>query len=561
MLVELEIENYAVVEKLRVSFGPGLNLLTGETGSGKSIVVDALALLFGARASADSVRGKAKQARVSGRFEPTQTRPLLRALADAGLELEDGELLVERQILASGKSRAYVNGRAATAALLKTLAEELGDIHGQHEQQNLFAARTQMEMLDEFAKTGKLVEETGAAYGRWRELGKKLAELRGDEQERLRRLDLLRFQAQEIEGAGLSEGEDEDLDASRTRLRNTEALRDSAAAAYEALYEGAHAASAQLKKALTALEELGRYEARFEASSKSLAESRAIVDDAGLELGSYLEGLEADPGKLDQVEDRLAEIEKLKRKYGSTLEEVIAHGAEARRMTEELESADQSAAAVEAELTKAAEAYLAVAGKLAKKRAAAAKKLGSAVEKELASLAMEKAQFAVELGGGETEENWTASGFDRIEFLCSANPGLPPRGLAQTASGGELSRITLALKTCLAPKTAKRAGEARTLVFDEIDTGVGGRVAEAIGRRLKRLAEGAQVLCVTHLPQIAALADQHFRVDKEAKGSSTRASLTELDETARIEELARMLSGERVTDAALENARGLLAAS
>jgi len=561
MLVELEIENYAVVEKLRVGFGTGLNLLTGETGSGKSIVVDALALLFGARASADSVRGKAKQARVAGRFEPARTKTLLSALADAGFELEEGELLVERQILASGKSRAYVNGRAATAALLKTLAAELGDIHGQHEQQNLFAARTQMEMLDEFAKTEKIVAETAAAYGTWRALGKKLAELRGDEQERLRRLDLLRFQAQEIEGAGLSEGEDDELDAQRTRLRNTEALRDSAAAAYEALYEGAGAASAQLKKALRALEELGRYETRFADFVKSLEESRAVVDDAGLELGSYLEGLDADPGKLDQVEDRLAEIEKLKRKYGPTLGDVIAHGAEARRQTEELESADQSAAAVEAELEKAGAAYLEAAKKLSKKRAAAAKKLGGAVEKELASLAMEKAQFVVELGGGEPQEHWTGSGFDRIEFLCSANPGLPPRGLAQTASGGELSRITLALKTCLAPAASKRSASARTLVFDEIDTGVGGRVAEAIGRRLKRLAGGAQVLCVTHLPQIAALADQHFRVEKEARGASTRATLEELDEAARVEELARMLSGEHVTEAALENARGLMAAS
>lgn len=561
MLVELEIENYAVVEKLRVGFGTGLNLLTGETGSGKSIVVDALALLFGARASADSVRGKAKQARVAGRFEPTRTKALLSALADAGFELEEGELLVERQILASGKSRAYVNGRAATAALLKTLAAELGDIHGQHEQQNLFSARTQMEMLDEFAKTEKLVAETAAAHATWRELGKKLAELRGDEQERLRRLDLLRFQAQEIEGAGLSEGEDDELDAQRTRLRNTEALRDSAAAAYEALYEGAGAASAQLKTALRALEELGRYETRFADFVKSLEESRAVVDDAGLELGSYLEGLEADPGKLDQVEDRLAEIEKLKRKYGPTLGEVIAHGAEARRQTEELESADQSAAAVEAELEKAGATYLETARKLSKKRGSAAKKLGGAVEKELASLAMEKAQFVVELGGGEAQEHWTASGFDRIEFLCSANPGLPPRGLAQTASGGELSRITLALKTCLAPTASKRSASVRTLVFDEIDTGVGGRVAEAIGRRLKRLADGAQVLCVTHLPQIAALADQHFRVEKEAKGASTRATLEELDEAARVEELARMLSGEHVTEAALENARGLMAAS
>ena len=561
MLQELDIESYAVVAKLRVGFHRGLNLLTGETGSGKSILVDALSLLFGARADADAVRAGADRARISGIFEAPASRELLGALEAAGVELEDGELILERQVLAGGKSRAYVNGRPATIALLRELAEHLGDIHGQHEQQNLFLARHQMEMLDAFAGSGSLLDKTAEHYREWRACERELSELRGNEQERLRLLDLYRFQHKEIDGAALKPDEDVELEQERHKLRNVARVQESAAKAAEALSEGASSAAAQLKAAVRATEDLAQFEPELAPWPAQLEAARATVEDAGFELQRYLDGLEADPGRLDKVEGRLAAIERLKRKYGKTLAEVVAYGEEVAKKVSELDNAEESAAKVEKQRSEAAKRYLEAAESLSKKRRVAAKKLQKRIEKELAALAMENAQFEIALEGGSEPDHWTANGYDRVRFDFSANPGQPARPLAQVASGGELSRVALALKTCLlaaAGKTAARANSPRTLVFDEIDTGVGGRVAEAIGQRLKGLAAGSQVLCVTHLPQIAGFADAHYTVAKTEKNGQTFASLTELRGDDRIEELARMLSGAKVTPAALENAKQLL---
>ncbi|MEZ5392401.1 MAG: DNA repair protein RecN [Bryobacterales bacterium] len=561
MLHELDIENYAVVAKLRVGFHGGLNLLTGETGSGTSILVDALSLLFGARADADSVRAGADKARISGVFEAPSSSGLRATLDEAGFELEQGELILERHVLAGGKSRAYVNGRPATIALLRELAEHLGDIHGQHEQQNLFSGKHQMEMLDEFSGVADLLANAAEHYREWRACERELAELRGNEQERLRLLDLYRFQHKEISGAGLQPDEDATLEQERHRLRNVARLQESAAKASEALSEGASSAAAQLKIAVRAMEELARFEPELEPWPAQLESARAAVEDAGFELQRYLDGLEADPDRLDKVEERLANIEKLKRKYGKTLAEVLAYGGEVAKKVSELDNAEESAAKVEKRRAEAAKRYLGVAETLSAKRKAAAKKLQKGVEKELAALAMERARFEVVVEGGPGEPDWTAEGFDRVRFDFSANPGQPPRPLAQVASGGELSRVALSLKTCLlaeAGKTAKRDKAQRTLVFDEIDTGVGGRVAEAIGQRLHSLAAGSQVLCVTHLPQIAGFAHAHYTVAKVEKNGQTFATLTELGADQRVEELARMLSGAKVTPAALENAKQLL---
>ena len=564
MLHELDIENYAVVAKLRVGFHAGLNLLTGETGSGKSIVVDALSLLFGARADADSVRAGAARARISGVFEASTSKTLRNALEAAGVELEDSELILERQVLASGKSRAYVNGRPATIALLRELAEHLGDIHGQHEQQNLFSAHHQMAMLDAFARVEDLLAESATHFREWRACGRELAELRGNEQERLRLLDLYRFQHQEIDAAGLKPEEDTNLEQERNKLRNVARVQESAARAGEALSEGASSAAAQIKSALRAMEDLAQFEPEFAPWPAQLEGARATVEDAGFELQRYLDGLEADPNRLDKVEGRLAALEKLKRKYGKTLSEVLAYGEEVAAKVSELDNAEESAAKVEKRRAEAARLYLQAADKLSKKRKAAAKRLQKGIEGELAALAMDRARFEVAIDGGVEDQHWTADGYDRVRFDFSANPGQPLRPLAQVASGGELSRVALAVKTRLlaaAGKTASKARTPRTLVFDEIDTGVGGRVAEAIGQRLQSLASGSQVLCVTHLPQIAGFADAHYTVAKAEKNGQTFASLTELSRDDRIEELARMLSGAKVTPAALENAKQLLAAA
>jgi len=558
MLHELHIENYAVVANLRVGFERGLNLLTGETGSGKSIVVDALSLLLGARADAGAIRAGADKARLSGRFELTASPALVELLRQADQELEDGELIVERVLQSNGKSRAYVNGRPAPAALLKDLSEYLGDIHGQHDQQQLFSTAQQLEMLDAYAGVAPLKAAVDEAWREWKQLTKKLAELRSADQDRLRLLDLYRFQLNEIEAARLRPEEDEQLEQERRKLLNVAKLQESAAAAYDALYDSASSAAAQLKVGVRALEELIRFDSAFEAQLSGLREAKASIEDAAFELQSYLDGLEADPGRLDAVESRLASIEKLRRKYGKTLAEVIAYGQEVADKVAELDDADGAAARVEKARAAVASLYRESAAELSAKRRKAAKRLAELVQGELASLAMERARFGVSFEGGEAEEHWTAQGYDRIRFEFSANAGQPLRPLAQVASGGELSRVTLAIKSGLLAAGGNDSAVPRTLVFDEVDTGVGGRVAEAIGRRLKKLAAGSQVLCVTHLPQIAGFADAHYFVEKLESKRNTYASLIRLGEEERVRELARMLSGSEVTAAALENAQQLI---
>jgi DNA repair protein RecN (Recombination protein N) len=567
MLHELNIENYAVVEKLRVRFHGGLNLLTGETGSGKSILVDALGLLLGARAAGDVIRPNSGRARVSGVFEVEET-PFLRSLLEASnLEIEQHELIIERELLDNGKSRAYVNGRVVTLSLLRDLAPELADIHGQHEQQSLFSVRTQLEMLDAFGGTAGPAAQVEELYRKWRECERRISELRGDEQERQRLLDLYRFQCQEIEQAQLVPGEEERLAQDRRALGNLERVMQTGTQAYDQLYDDSSSVSAQLVSARRALEDLAQYDAKFGPLAEGLESARASVEDAAFEIRTYLDRLEADPERLNEIESRLALIEKLKRKYGRTVDEVIEYGGQAAQRLEELESSDATLAKVEREQEQLAGQFVELAQVLSDERRKAAADLEKQVEKELESLAMERARFRVAFEPVDPgPAGWSAHGIDRIVFMVSANPGQPPRPLAQVASGGELSRITLALKASLVPagepkggaKRPKSPRAPRTLVFDEIDAGVGGRVAEAIGRRLKTLAAGHQVLCVTHLSQIAGFADAHYFVDKTERNGLTFATIAELSDEERVQELARMLSGEHVTGAALEHARQLL---
>jgi DNA repair protein RecN (Recombination protein N) len=567
MLLELNIENYAVVEKLRVRFHGGLNLLTGETGSGKSILVDALSLLLGARAVGDVIRPNSGRARVAGVFEVEETPSLQSLLEASHLELDDRELIIERELLDNGKSRAYVNGRLVTQSLLRDLAPELADIHGQHEQQSLFSTRTQLGMLDTFAAAIELAARVEDLYHQWRECERRIHELRGNEQERQRLLDLYRFQYREIEQAGLAAGEEERLEKERRVLGNVERVQQAGALAYDQLYDGSSSVSVQLVAARRALETLAQYDAKFGPLAEALESARASVEDVAFEIQTYLDHLDADPERLNEAETRLALIEKLKRKYGRTLEEVLDYGKQAAQRLEELESSDATLAAVENEQRRIAGQFLELAEKLSSERRNAAEILEKQVENELESLAMERARFRVAFEPVDPgPASWSANGIDRIAFHVSANPGQPPRPLAQVASGGELSRITLALKAALVPagdpkgaaKRAKPLNAPRTLVFDEIDSGVGGRVAEAIGRRLKKLAAGHQVLCVTHLSQIAGFADAHYFVDKTERNGATFASIAELSEEERVYELARMLSGEQVTAAALEHARQML---
>ncbi len=554
MLQELDIESYAVVDRLRVAFRPGLNLLTGETGSGKSIVVDSLALLFGSRASTDVVRSGARRARVSGRFDAPRGEDALARLAESGIDRDGDELIVERQVLAGGKSRAYVNGSPATLGLLRDLAPHLGDIHGQHDQQTLLSPAHQLTLLDQFAGTVSETAALRAVHRRWRSASEALDRLKGGEQERLRRIDLLRYQVREIRDAGVQGGEDAELARERDRLANAERLRECGFHAYDALYDSSASATSQIKSAASSLSSVASYDERLGRLVGSLEDARSIVDDVAFDLRAYLENLEANPERQDEVEGRLALLEKLKRKYGPSLGDVLDYASNSEKELAALDRSDLDVERFQLELDAGAADYAGRSSELSCRRREAADTLSDRTESELRDLALGRARFRI---GVEKLGSWGANGVDRVAILFSANSGQVPRPLGQGASGGELSRVALALKTCLEDH-AESGPYRRALVFDEIDTGVGGSVAEAIGRRLKRLSEGSQILCVTHLPQIACFADAHYHVAKADEAGRTTATVAELTDTQRVQELARMLSGTEVTAAAMENARQLL---
>jgi len=551
MLLELVVENYAVVERLRVHFHAGLNLLTGETGSGKSIVVDALGLLLGGRASAEMIRTGEARARVAGIFEVREQAAVRRLLEPAGLEVEDGELLIEREILTSGKSRAFVGSRPVSVALLKDLAPFLGDIHGQHDQQLLFSSEAQRDMLDAFAGNRELLDNAARRYGEWRAAEEELQELERNEQEKLRLLDLWSFQRKEIESAQLAPDEDTQLENERRVLQNVQKLQESAGTAYDAVYESPESAVALARIAAKRVEELYRIDATLGGLREHLKSAELSLQEAAYALRDYLSGLEANPARLEEVETRLEAIARLKRKYGHSIAEILAFLEEVRGQIAGVESAGERMEALRKQRKRLAAEFEKLAGALTEARTGAARRLEKRVEAELAQLAMERTVFRVSMA----EAPWSPAGADRVDFLVSPNVGEEPRALEKVASGGEISRIALALKTCL---TGPRTNVVRTLVFDEVDAGIGGSAAEGVGRRLKKLAAANQVLCVTHLPQIASFADHHYRVEKQESRGRTVAVIEELDAASRTREVGRMLSGQKLTPEALKNAEQLI---
>lgn len=553
MLVELSVENYAVVDRLRVRFHAGFNLLTGETGSGKSIVVDALGLLLGSRASAETIRSGADRARISGIFDVRGNAAVRGVLEPAGFEPEDGELLIEREVMAGGKSRAFVGSRPATAALLRDLAPHLADIHGQHDQQLLFSAEAQQDMLDAFAGTRDVLAEVAGYFRQMRDVESQLGEMERGEQEKLRLLDMWQFQRQEIEALRLQPGEDAALESERRVLQNLGRLLETVGAAYAALYDSPESASALLKLAGKKLDEVARIDPALVDIRESCKPAEIALADASYALRDYLTRLEPDPGRLELIETRLAAIEKAKRKYGATIEDILTFLAEVVRNIDAVEHASERMDALRAQRRDLADRYKAVAAALSTRRKEAARKLEKRVEGELGSLAMERAVFRIAVSPAAE----SSSGSDSVEFLVSSNVGEEPKALEKVASGGEVSRIALALKTCLAAP-ARTGGPLRTLVFDEVDAGIGGGVAEGVGRRLKKLAASNQVLCVTHLAQIACFADHHYLVEKHEHKGRTVATIEELDAAARTREIGRMLSGQKLTPEALKHAERLI---
>ena len=559
MLVELRAENYAVIDHAIAVFGPGLNLLTGETGAGKSILVDALALLMGGKSSAEVVRHGADKAVVSCVFESTPGAENI--LEENGIDAEGAEVILRREILSTGKGRVFVNNQPATVAVLKALAPELALVHAQSETLSSFDQAQQRILLDRFG--GLSSESVAAAYARWKSASEKLDELLQGEQDRLRMVDLWSYQSKEIEAARLDASEDETLQTEKRVLGNAEKLYSAAMGAFDQLYEGGISAEVCLRAAVKHVEELSRYDSKFGEALQQLESARAIVGDVSSSLRDYAEGINASPERLAEIEDRLAILDRLKRKYGKTIDEVIAYGEEVSRKLAEVEDRDEILKALRAAVDEAADRYRVAARALSAERKTAAAKLTKQAEAQINSLAM-KVRFEINLSTSEQENHWTAHGWDEVEYRIATNAGEPLKPLHEIASGGEMSRVMLALKVAVeetSSKARKKAPTPRTLVFDEIDIGIGGRAAEAVGQKLKALSRGQQVLCVTHLPQIAAFADQHFLIEKREASGRTKTQIRLLDQRASTHEVARMLSGATVTETSLQHAAQMIAAS
>ena len=563
MLIELRVENYAVIDSVVVPFGAGLNLLTGETGAGKSILIGALSLLLGEKASSDIVRHGTEKAVVSAVFEAASVA-VAEVLAANGMDGDETQIIVRREIAANGKSRVFVNNQPATVAVLKQLAPHLAVIHAQNESVLAFDPPARLALLDSAAALE--TETVARSYQAWLEVRQRIGELERDEQDRLRMLDLWNFQAKEIESVRPEPGEDRKLEAEKRVLANAERLYQAAMAGYDALYEGAASAISSLRAAMKQIEELARFDPKFQQSLGDLDSVRITVEDLAETLRGYAEGIDASPERLAEVEDRLAALDRLRRKYGKSIDDVLVYGEEIRSKINQMENKDQLLHELKRELAAKASGYLEVARGLSRKRFAAARKLEKIVESEINDLAM-KARFQIEVSGSDEEEYWTGTGFDLVRYLISANPGEPLGPVEEIASGGELSRVMLALKasveaSAIAPAGNGRKGKdharQRTLVFDEIDAGIGGRAAEAVGRKLKALAHSKQVLCVTHLPQIAAFADQHFLIEKRESAGRAQTRIRQLAAEERKQEIARMLSGAKITEASLKNAEQML---
>jgi DNA repair protein RecN (Recombination protein N) len=570
MLTDLTVRNLAVLEEATVSFGPGLNVLTGETGAGKSIVVDALALLAGSRASAELVRTGSETLVVAGRFDPPAGEAWPALLSEAGLVTDPEELLVRREINREGRNRAFLNDQPVTLALLRRVTGPLLRIHAQREELELASPEQQRLLLDLAGgeEAEPLVLAVRQAHERYAAAAERLERMTGDERLRRERVDLLRFQVVEIESAGVVAGEEDELRAERQWLRHAEAIGQGLGGALEQLYEGEESSVDRLARAARNLEEIAQWLPEAGAWAGELDELRIRAEELARSVRSRLDGADADPARLDAVESRLATLERLLRKYGGGSRELLAQRAEMERELSELDEDSRSRAALEARVAETLAAYATAAQKLSKARRTWAKRLAIGVHEELAQLALGDATFRAALEAprrsgsplrvaGE-EVDFGPTGWDRVVFLLAANPGEEARPLAVSASGGELSRIHLAVQ--LAARRGGR-GPGETMVFDEADAGLGGEAAAALGRKLRDLSRGGQILAVTHLAQIAGQANRHLRVRKAVLGGRTRTELESLDAEERVQEIARMLAGERPSRAALSHARELLEAA
>ncbi len=565
MLRDLHIRNLAVLEEASIELGTGFNVLSGETGAGKSIFVDSLALLSGVRASSDLIRTGAESLTVTGVFDPEAAPKGL--LREVGLEPDGEELVIRREVARSGRNRVFLNDRPVTLRLVGELAPALIRIHGQREELGLVAPELQRTWLDQCGgkQAEKLLGRVAEAYGVYRAAAARLERVTGDDRARSERIDFLRFQVTEIDGAEITAGEEETLRRDREVLRHSEAIQQALAAAGEELFDRDASGYDALGAALQALRQVDSWEPEAAAWVNELEELRIRLAEIEAPLRRRLEEVAADPGRLNDIEDRLASLERLFRKHGATSAEVLERRAALAGELAELEGAEDALGELEKQVEEALESYRAAARKLSEGRSKWSERLAGRVKKELRDLALEKARFSVRLERRRRSDSrlslagkgveFSELGYDQVVYLFSPNPGEEMRPLKNVASGGELSRLYLAVQ--LAARGGKRA-RAMTLVFDEVDAGVGGAEAAVLGGKLKRLAQGGQILAVTHLPQVASCGDLHFKISKKVRKGRTFTSLRRLEDDGRVEEVARMLAGSEVTELSRSHARELI---
>ena len=555
MLRELHITNLAVIADARVELAAGLNCFTGATGAGKSLVIGAIEVLLGMRSPAELLRPGADEGRVSGVFEVRGDDVLRRIeqITDASVVADGGELLITRRLYASGRSSVSLNGNPITLGMLKQVAEHLVDVHGQHDHQFLLKPANQLDVLDQFASLGELRRRYHDVYEQVQTAKSRLADLSANRTLREQQLELYRFQADEIDHAELSAGEYEELSARASVLRNLEKLTKEATATHRALYEADGSVLERLKMMVAVLADLAIVDSNMSPIAGGIRDATIALEEVAFDLSRYLDKLDLDPAESAEVEDRLNTLNRILNKYGRTVEETLGQREQLRQQIAELERATDDLSSLQSQIEPLSREMMKLGRELSAKRQAAAKRLEPLIVKELAELGMEKAAFSVSF---TSAPDATASGLDHIEFIAQTNPGQLPHPLRKIASGGELSRIMLALKGILA-----QGDRVSVLVFDEIDANVGGRLGSVIGNKLRKLATQHQVLCITHLPQIACYADRHLTVRKDVAAGKTQTTVRLMDGGERLEELAEMIGGQRITDTTRAQAKELLEAA
>ncbi|HEY7118584.1 MAG TPA: DNA repair protein RecN [Tepidisphaeraceae bacterium] len=559
MLRELHISNLAVIADARIELHRGLNCFTGATGAGKSLVIGAVEVLLGLRSPAEMLRAGVDEGRVSGVFDVANkdVQREIERVTDIPVAAEGGEILLTRRLYGSGRSSVSLNGNPITLGMLKQVADLLIDVHGQHDHQYLLKPSNQLDVLDQFADLWPLRQQYREVYDRLQSIKSRLEELSANRTLCEQQLELYRFQAEEIDNAQLDADEYAELEARASVLRNLEKIKKDASGVHGALYEAEGSVLERLKMMSAILAELAEVDVNLKGVATSVRDATIQLEEAAFDLSRYLDKLDLDPSELVEIDDRLNTINRILNKYNDTVDQTLAYRAEIGQKIQELENASEDLSTLNTEIAPLTKRLTELGNELSAKRQAAAKKLFPMVEKALAELGMEKARFSVSFLNPEPKTlNPSASGFDQVEFLAQTNPGQPPQPLRKIASGGELSRIMLALKGILAS-----SDRISVLVFDEIDANVGGRLGSVIGHKLRDLATHHQVLCITHLPQIATYADRHITVRKEVSGNQTTTTVRPIDGDARLQELAEMIGGQRITETTRAQARELLEAA